>query len=200
MKRILLVLFVGLVTVAPAPTTAQTHTRSRTAPAPAERPKADPVDIAKTFVVATQRERWSLEDRMPVDAVAFAGASLSLEERMVNISQSPDGMKQFLFPVSWFDKYQDSTPEIKYVVVKYKDGVACSIMAEYLPNRMAMPKADFQPYPDGRGYYSDVAVVRQGGHVYYKQVTSQGNADGKGGLYVDMLLMYCVEDKSAGPK
>jgi hypothetical protein len=163
---------------------------------PAKEPQ--PVDLRATFTLGTSTENWCLDDPIPTDSIEFGGRRMSLDERMVNVSRSSDGQTQYLFPVSWFEPYQSTSPDLKYVVVKYKDGKACSIMAEFLPNRVAMPRAEFQAHPDGRTYYSDVAVVRHGGSVYLKQAISQGKDDGKGGLWVDMILLYSTEDKTGG--
>ena len=198
MKRILV--WVLAVTVLGATAFAQSRPGpQRQRPAPKAEPvKApDPVDIRATFALVTPSEQWALEDPMPAGSVKFGDRQLTFDERMVNISTNADGQQQYLFPVSWFEPYQGSNPDIKYVVVKYKAGRACSIMAEYLPNRLAMPRSEFQAHPDGRTFYSDVAIVRQSGHVYLKQAISQGKDDGRGGLWVDMMLIYCTEDKAA---
>jgi hypothetical protein len=120
---------------------------------------------------------------------------MAIADRQVNASDTADGDKQLLFPVSWFAPYQTEDPDLKYVVVKYKNGHACSIMAEYMPDRYALPRDKFQPHPDGKSFYCDMATVRQNGHAYFKQAISQGRDDGNGNLWVDMILMYCVEDK-----
>jgi hypothetical protein len=159
----------------------------------------EPVDLRESFSLATSSERWTIEDPMPSNDVAFATRRISLEERKASPSDTSDGMKQLLFPVSWFEAYQGQETDIKYVVVKYKDGKACSIMAEYLPERMSLPKESFEKHPDGRTFYQNAAVVRQNGQVYLKQLISQGREDGKGGLWIDMVFIYCTPDKTAPP-
>jgi hypothetical protein len=202
MKRILVpVVAVYLAVLTPCLATAQTHSAKRV-PAKPEVTKPEVttqpvVDIRDTFALETSSEHWALEDPIPPGSVDFGGRKLSLDERQVGVSTSNDGEKQLLFPVSWFEAYQGQNPELKYVVIKYRDGRACSIMAEYQPDRVALPKANFKPHPDGKSFYSDVAVVRQAGHVYLKQVVSQGHDDGKGGLWVDMVVMYCLQDKTS---
>jgi hypothetical protein len=201
MKRILPWVIIATVLV-PASSALARPQAQRQRPAPKAEPvKApDPVDIRATFGLTTPSEQWALEDPMPERSVKFGDKQISIDERMVNVSASSDGQRQYLFPVSWFEPYQSTNPDIKYVVVKYKNGRACSIMAEYLPNRLALPKAEFQAHPDGKTYYSDVAIVRHEGHLYLKQAISQGKDDGRGGLWVDMMVMYCTEDKSAVSK
>lgn len=157
------------------------------------------VDIPSTFSLSTGSERWALDDPLPAQSVDFSGQRMSFTDRQVNASVSSDGADQLLFPVSWFPRYSDVNPDVKYVVVKYKDGKAYQIMAEYLPERQSMPKESFQLYPDGKSFYSNVSVVRQDGQVYLKQVTSKGVDDGKGGYYLDMLIIYRVEDKTPPP-
>jgi hypothetical protein len=201
MKRILIVVLavVACAPLAAARSKAPGQRARPAAKAPAARPEPsrERVDIHASFALATPSENWALEDPMPAGGIAFGGKRLSLDERMVNVSTSADGQHQYLFPVSWYAPYQGANPDLKYVVVKYKDGKTASIMAEYLPNRLSLPRADFQAHPDGRSFYSDVAVVRQDGRVYLKQAISNGKDDGKGGLYVDMLVFYVTEDKSA---
>jgi len=202
MKRILfLALAAHMAFALPSLTSAQTRggRRAEPKPAPAAPVPVAEVEIRTAFALATPAEHWALEDPMPANVVDFGGKKLSLDDRQVNASDNADGEHQLLFPVSWFEPYQDQNPDLKYVVVKYKNGKACSIMAEYLPNRISMPRATFQAHPDGKSYYSDVATVRQEGHVYYKQAISQGKDDGKGGLWVDMIVMYCMEDKTSKP-
>jgi hypothetical protein len=201
MKRILIWL-IAITALAPIASAQSRQPAQRPRPAPkAEQVKApDPVDIRATFALATQSEQWALEDPMPVGTVKFGDRQISIDERKVNVSTSSDGQQQYLFPISWFEPYQTANPDIKYVVVKYKEGRACSIMVEYLPKRVALPRAEFQAHPDGKTFYSDVAIVRHEGHVYLKQAISQGGDDGKGGLWVDMMLMYCTEDRSAAVK
>jgi hypothetical protein len=202
MKRILfLALAAHLAFALPSLASAQTRGGKRvdTRPAPAAPAPAPEVDIHSAFALATPAERWALEDPMPASVVDFGGKKISLDDRQVNASDNSDGEHQLLFPVSWFEPYQSQNPDLKYVVVKYKDGKACSIMAEYLPNRLSMPRASFQPHPDGKSFYSDVSTVRQEGHIYYKQAISQGKDDGKGGLWVDMVVMYCMDDTTSKP-
>lgn len=201
MKRILISLIaISVITPAAAALPRPPAQRQRTAPKADVVKAPDPVDIRSTFALATQSEQWALEDPMPVGTVKFGDRQISIDERMINVSTSTDGQQQYLFPISWFEPYQTANPDIKYVVVKYKDGRACSIMVEYLPKRLALPKADFQAHPDGRTFYSDVAIARQAGRVYLKQAISQGGDDGRGGLWVDMMVMYCTEDRSATTK
>lgn len=152
------------------------------------------IDVQATFSLSTSSERWSLNDPMPVGQVPFGGKSLSFDDRLVGASMTTEGEHQLLFPVSWFEPYGSADPAIKYVVVKYRDGKASSIMAEYVPDRVSMPRETFQAHPDGRTFYSDVAVHRQDGQVYLKQMTSKGKDDGKGGLYVDMVMIYRITD------
>jgi hypothetical protein len=152
------------------------------------------VDVHEAFALGTGSERWSIDDPLPSSSVTFGGRNVSIADRMINASTTSDGEDQLLFPVSWYEPYQEQNPELKYVVVKYKNGKAASIMAEYQPDRVAMPKDQFEPYPDGKSYYSNVAVVRQNGQVYLKQVVSKGHEDGAGGFYVDMIIIYRVED------
>lgn len=156
--------------------------------------KPDVIDVQATFSLSTGSEKWALNDALPVGAVEFGGKRVSLDDRLVNSSVTTDGEQQLLFPVSWFEPYGSTDPELKYVVVKYRDGKAASIMAEYQPDRVSLPRETFQAHPDGRTFYSDVAVHRQDGQVYLKQVTSKGKDDGKGGLYVDMVMIYRVTD------
>jgi hypothetical protein len=197
MKRTL-VLFVAvfLALVAPSAGTAQTRSVKRPVTARPE-PVPDPVVIRDAFALTTPNERWSLDDPIPSASVLVAGKTVTLTDRLANKSVSPDGETQILYPVSWYQPYEGKNPDIKYVVVRYKAGRACSVMAEYLPNRVAMPKASFQAHPDGHSYYSDVETVRQDGRAFYKQAISSGRSDGKGGLFVDMMVMYAVDDKPA---
>ncbi|HQR37199.1 MAG TPA: hypothetical protein PLF26_02265 [Blastocatellia bacterium] len=201
MKRILISCFAIAVCIgAPFATNAQGRSPSGVkratdkAPAPAAQPV---VDVHQAFALGTSSERWSIDDPQPSTSVTFAGRNVSLTDRMVNASTTSDGEAQLLFPVSWYEPYQSQNPELKYVVVKYRDGKAASIMAEYQPERVSLPKDQFQPHPDGKTFYSDVAVVRQNGHVYLKQVISKGHDDGNGGYYVDMIIIYEVEDTTA---
>ncbi len=157
------------------------------------------IDVQATFTLSTTSERWTLNDPLPAGNVDFGGKRLTFDDRMVNSSTTTDGEQQLLFPVSWFEPYSSTNPDIKYVVVKYRDGKAATIMAEYVADRVSMPREAFQPYPDGRSFYSDVAVYRQDGQVYLKQVTSKGKDDGKGGLYVDMVMIYRVQDTMPAP-
>ena len=202
MKRILfLALAAHVAFAAPSLAGAQTRGGKRVdpKPAPAVAVPAPEVDIRSAFVLRTPAEHWALDDPMPASTVDFGGKKISLDDRQVNSSDNSDGEHQILYPVSWFEPYQSQNPDLKYVVVKYKDGKACSIMAEYLPNRVSMPRTSFQPHPDGKSFYSDVATVRQEGHIYFKQAISQGKDDGKGGLFVDMVVMYCQDDKTSKP-
>ena len=155
------------------------------------------VDVHQEFALGTGSERWTIDDPQPQSNVSFAGRSVTLTDRMVNASTTSDGEAQLLFPVSWYEPYTSQNPELKYVVVKYRNGKADSIMAEYQPDRVSMPKDKFQPHPDGKTFYSDVAVVRQNGQVYLKQVISKGHEDGSGGFFVDMVIIYRVEDTTA---
>lgn len=152
------------------------------------------IDVQATFSLSTASERWSLDDPLPVGQVSFGGKRLSLDDRLVNASQTNEGDAQLLFPVSWFEPYSSADPVLKYVVVKYRGGKATSIMAEYVADRFSMPRDSFQAHPDGRSFYSDVAIHRQDGQVYLKQMTSKGKDDGKGGLFVDMVMIYRVVD------
>ncbi|MCC6745958.1 MAG: hypothetical protein IT175_19000 [Acidobacteria bacterium] len=152
------------------------------------------IDVKTTFSLSTPSENWSLDDPMPVGQVQFGTQRLSLDDRMINSSLTPDGENQLLFPVSWFEPYGSADPILKYVVVKYKNGKATSIMAEYVEGRFSMPRESFQAHPDGHSFYADVAVHRQDGQVYLKQMTSKGKEDGRGGLYVDMVMIYRVVD------
>lgn len=197
MKRILLlVVAVHLTVLAPSLARAQSRpARHETTKGAA--PTQQITNIHDTFGLATPEERWSLDDALPNGAVDFAGKKLSLDDRKVNVSTNPDGERQLLYPVSWYEPYKGQNPDLKYVVVKYRDGKARQIMAEYLPNRVSMPKASFQPHPDGKSFYSDVSTVRQEGQLYFKQAISQGREDGKGGLWVDMVVMYSMEDTPA---
>lgn len=156
---------------------------------------AEAVNIRDAFGFETPAERWSLEDPLPVERISFSGKPLTFAERQINASVSAQGERQLMFPISWFAGYEGQQSDLKYVVIRYRDGKACSILAEYQPNRVALPKEEFQRHPDGTSFYSDVATVRQNGLVYYKQAISKGVADGKGGLYVDSMLMYCAAEK-----
>src|SRR6186997_2234357 len=122
MKRILIWL-IAVTVIAPAALAQSRQPAQKPRPAAkAEAVKApEPVDIRSTFTLATQSEQWALEDPMPVGSVKFGDRNLSIGERMVNVSTSSDGQQQYLFPVSWFEPYQAANPDIKYVVVKYKD-------------------------------------------------------------------------------
>lgn len=162
--------------------------------------KPEAVDVRATFSLATSSEKWALNDPVPVGNVDFAGKRLTFDDRLVNSSMTTDGEQQLLFPVSWFEPYGSADPDIKYVVVKYRDGKAASIMAEYVADRVSLPRESFQAHPDGRTFYSDVAVYRQDGQVYLKQVTSKGKDDGKGGLFVDVVMIYRVQDTAPAVK
>ena len=157
------------------------------------------IDVRATFSLSTNTERWTLNDPLPTGNVEFGGKRLTFDDRQVNSSMTTDGEQQLLFPVSWFEPYGSADPEIKYVVVKYRDGKAATIMAEYVADRVSLPRESFQAHPDGRTFYSDVAVYRQDGQVYLKQVTSKGKDDGKGGLFVDMIMIYRVQDTMPAP-
>jgi hypothetical protein len=200
-KRILvLVAAVHVALLAPCLAPAQSPPAKR-APAPAAAPPAEAlVDIRDAFGLVTPRERWSLEDAMPNGSVDFGGKAVTFADRKVVVSAYSDGDPQLFYPVSWYEPYRGQSLDLKYVVVRYKGGKACSITAEYLPDRVSMPKESFQPHPDGKSFYSDVSTVRQNGHVYYKQAISGGREDGKGGLWVDMLVMSCAEDAAPAPK
>lgn len=167
---------------------------------PASPKPPEHVEIKDTFVLATPFERWALDDPEPSADVQFGGKSLPLESRQITKSLTDDGADQYFFPVGWYEAYSSQPPSLKYVVVKYKNGKTCQVMAEYQPQSYVLPKADFEPHPDGKTFYSNIAVARQDGQIYLKQAISQGRDDGHDGLYVDMLVMYCVPDTTAPAK
>jgi hypothetical protein len=154
-----------------------------------------PVDVSSVFSVATGAERWAIEEPMPSKTVAFGGAALTLADRQVGVSTGSEGGYQLLFPVSWYPRYQEANPELKYVVVRYRDGRAILIIAEYNADRVSLPKEKFQRHPDGKTWYADLELVRQNGHVYAKQAISHGRPDGKGGLWVETIMLSCTPEK-----
>lgn len=157
------------------------------------------VEIRDTFALVTPFERWSLEDPLPTTGVVFDGKALTADQRRVNKSVASDGDDQWLFPVSWYEPYAGQPPSIKYVVVKYKAGKACNVMAEYLPQTYALPKADFAAHPDGKSFYCDMAIARQNGLMYLKQAISTGKDDGHDRYWVDFVVLYCIPDATALP-
>lgn len=206
MKLLALTLILAGAAAWSAPAFAQTRASravgrpAAAAPAKAAAPQPEPVDVAEVFAVATAAERWALEDAMPNGVVAFAGERLSFADRLVNATNSVTGERQLLFPVSWFERYQETGPDLKFVVVRYRNGRACQIVAEYLPQRLSIPREQFVRHPDGKSYYSDLSVARQDGRVYMKQAISQGADDGKGGLWVDTVVIYCTEQTARTPQ
>jgi hypothetical protein len=125
---------------------------------------------------------------------------MPLADRQVNDSSIGETERQVFFPVSWFEPYQAQNPDIKYVVVKYRGGKAYTIMAEYLPERLAFPRAEFKQHPDGKTFYKDLATLRQGGKFYMKQAFSNGVEDGKGNLWVTMVMVYVVPEDAGTRK
>ena len=86
--------------------------RNAQAPAAAAAQKApEPVDLAVQFSIATNAERWTIEDPMPTTDVAFGSKRMPLAERMTNPSDTSDGMKQLVYPVSWFEPYMGQSPD-----------------------------------------------------------------------------------------
>lgn len=193
-RTAVIALFVSLSTTysvgASTPSPAQ---KAKPTPSTASQPQQPDVDIATTFSIETSFEHWALLDPMPTQDVSVGTHRYSLSDRLVNTSETGDGLTQLLFPVSWFEPYQEKNPEIKYVVVKYKEGKACFIMAEYQPERFSLPKDGFEQHPDGKTVYKDLMVFRKDNNIYLKQAISKGEEDGRGGYWVDTMLIYFVE-------
>ena len=174
-----------------APRTTRVEVKAATTATP---PPA-PVDVATVFAVSTGAERWAIDEPMPSAATALDGSPVTLADRQVGISTGADGGYQLLFPVSWYSAYEGKNPELKYVVVRYRDGRACLIVAEYNAERVSMPRARFQAHPDGKSWYADLETVRQDGRLYTKQAVSAGKSDGKGGLWIESVMLSCVPER-----
>lgn len=198
MLRIIVVLSVCVALQLGQPTQAQTRKKQ-----PAQKPSApvrqasavEPeVDLRETFSLGTNAERWVLDDPMPTSRVRFGDRMLSLDDRQINAVKIAENEDQYLYPISWFEPYQTANPDLKYVVIKSKEGRISSIMAEYLPEHVSMPSEGFEPYTDGKSLYKDVAVVRKDGFLYLKQVVSSGKKDPSGKLYIDMAIIYKIKE------
>src|SRR5690242_14456481 len=104
MKRMfLLVVALHVALVSPGMAAAQSKPVKRVSARPESAP--DPVVISDAFALATQNERWSLDEPSPAATVRFAGKAVTLDERKVNSSVSANGERQILFPVSWYEPY-----------------------------------------------------------------------------------------------
>lgn len=200
-RQITFLLAAGIVLTTSSATDAQVrgskNARPVAARSAAPAPAPEPVDVRTVFNVATTSESWSIDDALPRASVPFSGRQVSLEERQVNASKGLAGDEQLLFPISWHPAYAEADPHLKYVVVRYHDGRAHYIIAEYMPEKFSLPRDQFQLHPDGKTYYADLAFARQDGKLYSKQAISQGKGDGRGGLFVDTIILSCTEDTKA---
>jgi hypothetical protein len=162
---------------------------------PATRPPR-PEAVVALFSVSTPSERWTLGDPEP-RTIAFAGRQLTLEERKVTTSDTDAGERQYVFPVSWFASYASQHTALNYVSVRYRGGRAYQIVAEYLPERFVLPAEKFERHPDGQSLYANLDVLRVGERVFTKQALSRGKVDGKGGVWVDSIILQAVEPPDA---
>jgi hypothetical protein len=168
------------------------------APAPIAPPP--PVAIAQVFTVTTGQEKWTLDDPIPGQTILFAGRPMTLEERQVNASTSRTGETQMVFPISWHAAYASARSEVKLVVVRFDAKVARSIVAEYEPDRVSMPRADFTYDEAGKQYYRTLSYETQNGKSYVKQALSSGRTDAAGNLWVDRLVLYSVDTPPAAAR
>ena len=172
---------------AAATQSSRANTQSSTVAPPA-------VPVAEAFSISTSSEKWALDDPVPIDTVQFGGKKITYQERQVTATVAPGGERQLVFPVSWYGPYQGIQGDLKFIVVRYDNKRARTIMAEYERDRLSMPKSDFKYDASGKRYYRDISFVRQGGMMYIKQALSSGTEDGKGNYWVDAIVMYSVDD------
>jgi hypothetical protein len=183
---------------AAAPAAAQQATRAASKAAPTATVSAPaPVVVAEVFAVATGKEKWTLGDPVPGQTVLFSGRPMTLEERQINVSDSGSGERQFVYPINWYGPYSSADSDLRLVVVRYDATGARTIIADYMPERVAMPKADFTFDPAGKQYYRNLSFHSQDGLMYVKQAISSGKADAAGNLWVDRLVVYSVDQPPA---
>ena len=178
-------------------TTTVSSAQSPSALDPAPIQPQSSAQTADQFSVSTGAEQWRLDEAPPARAVLFAGRRISLGERKVTESLAKDGKRQLLFPINWYGPYQAQATDIRSISVRYEGAKASMIVIDYVPERLAMPKAGFKHEGGASRYYRDMAVVRQGGRMLVKQAIANGAEDGKGNLWIDAIVIYAIDDAPA---